>query len=54
MTGPDGSGGWMPERGIQPQHNMEIWEEAHREPMVATGQLILEGYSGFPEMQCAL
>lgn len=27
--------------------HMEVWEEAHTEPPVATGQLVLEGYSGF-------
>lgn len=44
----------MPECRIQLQHNMEVWEEAHREPPVATGQLILQDHSGFFERQCAL
>lgn len=51
----------MPEQGMAHMqgsscqgHNVEIWEEAHREPPTATQQLILKGYSGSSEMQCTL
>lgn len=39
---------------IQLQHNVDIWEEAHREPPAATGQLIPKGYSGSSAMRCTL